>query len=920
MACIEKKIKIISIDQPFLHTLAQYLFEQHQDNSPDFSNILVIFPTQRNKLYFRRYLLDVSGAAGIIPPVMKSIAELVDILYENTGGKKGLLLNTTERNFILKKVVQALKVEHWDDLPFLKFIAVGKRLLYFFDELSKEQLDFARVDELIRVGHYPEKFVKEEISIIKDIYNGYRKAITDLGYHDIIDKCRVVLGGPEMSSLELFQHIYISGLVATTSLENSIIHDILHDFSADLIIHSGYCDPKPAADPTTPFYLHAKMLRNLGVKSFDNIGTIGENTSPVPVVNITRTKSMFQQTLHIKDILRKASSRYEPHRIAVVLTDEKCLYPVIDILKSSGLNYNLSAGLPLPQAPLYTFLMQLLDVVESGFHHTELSVFLKHPLNKNAVVQGRPIRPMVYMLAKLMVKERLNYFHFEEHRTTELQPLIELLKRYRDVVVQEVSYRQYIMSLIEILNEIISYNSEFLKASAESIGDFFDRLNDLGKLRLVPDIAETGIRMLRFVLDILKDETFRTMGDPMKGVQVIGILESRNLDFDCIILPSMNEGIFPRRSEKDLFVNQQVRKELGLPYDKERESLYHYYYSEMISGKKEVFISYIEEEKRDIRSRFIDFQVDKGAVVNEVGKKLSSSAHKMKIRSVRKSSDLFKKLIHKLTKRGLSPTNLKNYRECPYRFYLRYLLGIKEPEAVVEEADYMEWGRIVHRALCDFYKYDVPEGLTTKSLNVLKLKLHQRLDNAMRKELAQSPKMTSFLDLEIYKKRMDKFLDYEKERSKTGYTVLTDRIEEQINYSLSVNNVKVKLYGYPDRIERENDRYNILDYKMTIPSRKKYEVSDEFIEFQLPLYGMIISKGDFSLMNNLAYYGISRDIKLCNVADGNNVAEYLSDFKSRILQPTIEEMLSPEVPFCQTCTKASSKYCPFTALCGVANG
>ena len=841
------------------------------------------------------------------------------MFYENTGGKKGLMLNSAERNFILKKVVQSLKVEHWDDLPFLKFITIGKRLLHFFDELSKERLGFERVDELVRIGHYPEKFVKLEISIIREIYDGYRKALVDLGYHDIIDKCRVVFDNPNMSSLRLFKHVYIAGLVATTCLENSIIRDILHNFNAELILHSSLADLRPTADPTQPYYLHAKMLNNIGAKAFDEIGTIGDGNSVTPVVHITRTKSMFHQTFHIKEILRKVRSRYEPHRIAVVLTDEKCLYPIIDILKSSGLPYNLSAGLPLTQAPLYTFLNQLLDVVESGFHHTELSVFLKHPLNKNAVVGGRSIRPMIYTLGKLMIKERMNYFHFEEYEKTELRPLTELLKKCCDTVVQKTLLPRYITTLIETLNEIISYNSDLLKANTESLGDFFDRLDGLAKLRMVSDVAEPGIRMLRFILDILKDNNFMTIGDPMKGVQVIGILEARNLDFDCVILPSMNEGIFPKRSEKDLFVNQQVRKEVGLPYDKERESLYHYYYSEMISGKKEVFISYIEEEKRDIRSRFIDFQIEKGAVVNEMDKKLSSSVHKMKIRSVKKSSDLFKKLIHKLTTRGLSPTNLKNYRECPYRFYLRYLLGIKEPESIVEEADYMEWGRIIHKALCDFYKYDIPDGLIAKDLTALKFKLHQRLDSALRKELAQYPKMTNFLDLEIYKKRMDRFLVWEKERSKAGYTVLTDKIEEQISYFLSVNNVKVKLYGYPDRIERENDRYNILDYKMIIPSRKKYELDEEFVEFQLPLYGMIVSEEDFSLINNLAYYGISRDIKICYIADKKDIAEYLAEFKIKILQPTIQEMLSPDIPFCQTCTKISNRYCAFTDLCGVDN-
>ena len=918
MASIEKNIKIIPIDRPFLHVLAQYVFENHKIDAPDFSKILMIFPTQRNKLYFRRYLLDATGTMGIVPPVMKSIDEVIDILYEDAGGERGLVLNSAERNFILKKVIQLLKVEYWKDLPFIKFITIGRRLLHFFDELAKENISFEHLDERIRIGHYPEKFVKDEIVIIKNIYDKYRKALADLGYRDVIDVCKVV-GGKKVTLLKLYKQIYIAGLVATTNMENGVIGHMIKDLNAQLILHSSFNAIESAVDPVAYFYLHTKMLNGLGIKEPCTIDTIGKSHSVKPVVHITRTKSVFLQTLHIKEILRSIKHRYQPHRIAIVLTDEKCLHPIIDVLQASGFEYNLSAGLPLFQAPLYSFLKQLLDVVESGFHFAELAVFLKHPLLKNAVINGRSIRPMTYGIREEMIKKRMNYLYFDDHEKSEYLLLINLLKRLRDIVVKQVSWVDYSISLIDLLNEVISYNDDFLKVGAESTNDFCDRLNGLAKLRMVSDITEPGIEMLRFIINILKDDSYKTFGDPMKGIQVIGILEIRNLDFDCIILPSMNEGIFPRRSDKDLFVNQQLRKEVGLPYDKERESLYHFYFTEMINGKKEVFVSFIEEEERDIRSRFIDFQIEKGAIVNEMSKKLSSSSRERKIHSVQKSSDLFKKLIHKLTTRGLSPTNLKNYRECPYRFYLRYLLGVREPDIIVEEADYMEWGRIIHKALCDFYKYDIPDGLIKGDIMRLRSNLHNRLDKAMRRELAQSPKMVNFLDLEIFKKRLDGFLDLEKERSKVGYRVLTDKIEEQISHIISAHNVQVKLYGYPDRIEIEQGKYNILDYKMTIPRKQTYELNDDFVEFQLPLYGLIIAKGDFSLINNLAYYEISRNIRICSLVDPKDINDYLSDFKARILKPTIEEMLSPDVPFCQTCSKTSSKYCAFTDLCGVIN-
>ena len=124
MLSIENKIKIIPIELPFLRVLATRIHNKFKDNFPDLSDILMVFPSQRNKVYFRRYLLEVSNNKGVIPPTMKTIDELTLEIYESLNGKRGMLLNKIERNFILKKVIDSLKIELWQDIPFLKFISI----------------------------------------------------------------------------------------------------------------------------------------------------------------------------------------------------------------------------------------------------------------------------------------------------------------------------------------------------------------------------------------------------------------------------------------------------------------------------------------------------------------------------------------------------------------------------------------------------------------------------------------------------------------------------------------------------------------------------------------------------------------------------------------------------------------------------
>ena len=188
MSAIRGKVTTIPIDQPFLRLLAQYVAETCKDSFPDLSNVLVVFPAQRNKLYFRRFLLESFGSTAMMPPTMMTVAELLDVSYEAAGGRTAMILNNIERNFLLKNVVDSLKVEFWKDLPFLWFIGIGDRLLDFFDELAKEQVTIKKIEEIALAGHYPERYITNELSIIKKIYHGYRKKLGEQGYHDAIDK------------------------------------------------------------------------------------------------------------------------------------------------------------------------------------------------------------------------------------------------------------------------------------------------------------------------------------------------------------------------------------------------------------------------------------------------------------------------------------------------------------------------------------------------------------------------------------------------------------------------------------------------------------------------------------------------------------------------------------------------------------
>jgi RecB family exonuclease len=923
MTSIQNRVRIIPVEQPFLRVLAGYVHKKFAASTPDFSRILVVFPSQRNKFYFRRYLLEASGVRSIMPPVMKTLDELIEYCYECSGGKRGMLLHSIERNSLLKNAIDELKVEFWKDMRFLKFIALGNRLLSFFDEIAKERVTFAKIEEEVKLGHYPEKYVENELPILKRIYEEYRKALKASGYQDVVDQNMLVHEQFSSECLEHYDHILIGGLAATTVVETELIKKILNELPSDLVLHSCPGDDLQNMDrPDKPFYIHHKLLRALGV-DLSKIGTLKREAVSEPVIRVKEVKTESEQTFYLHSVIKECVTRYdELHRVGIVLPDESIMYSVAESLRAAGIEYNLSAGLPLGQSVLYAFLGQLHEVIRSDYHCEEFFTFIRHPLFKNAVINGQSLRPLIYGLEDFMIRNRLNFFERGNVIENRFDPLIDVLQRGFSTAQADSSFCDYIEGMISYLNELLGYNKQMIETNAPGIKELFEQLHRLTTLRIAEKMSARSIDALEFILWVLQDHRYRVEGDPMRGVQVIGLLEARNLDFDCLILPSMNEGVFPRRSEKDMFINQAVRRAVGLPYTQERENLYYYYYIELTKSKKEIYISYVAEQERDVASRFINLRTESAQKDDSVIK-LARTAFDLSKREVKKSPGIVKALYQYLQKDGLSPTALSDYRKCPYRYYLKYIMRITEPSEIIEEPGAKEWGEVVHNAVRNFYQYHFPGGFSKKEMDRATAVMERELEKALERNrsLAVKPKSATYIDLNVFKRRLRHFLETEAQRFNDGFEIFKAVLERKAKHHLSINNAQVRVYGYIDRIDLYQDHYYIIDYKTgRIPNRKTYNIGDDFTEFQLPLYALVFSEEHFEIIGGMMYYEIGRQSRTVDIIDEKDAVGYLNAFKHEILVPTIKQILDPEVAFYQTENDDFCDYCIYAQLCGEEHG
>ncbi|MDD5454318.1 MAG: PD-(D/E)XK nuclease family protein, partial [Candidatus Ratteibacteria bacterium] len=898
------QILTVPFELPFLRVLAKYIYQKHLSISPDFGRILIVFPSERNKLYFREYLLCETGKEAIVPPNLLTTEQLYDYIFEKAGGVKLSLAEEIERNVLLKKATEELKAKNLKELSFVKFISIGRKLLAFFDELTSWGLQIKDIENVKEKLHFPSRYIDEELPILKKINERYKKNLKAEGLTDTASAHLSIAENFKSGYLEHFESIYIAGCLALTLTDISLIKKILEQVPAELIIH---CDKENLTDNSLEnvFYHHNKILGMLNA-DIENIQTLcpenfKHNKPSIPVY-IQKCKNTLDEVSFIISTLSELSFRYALNRIGIILPDEPMYLPLKDALEKFNIPYNLSMGIPFKHTFLYSFLKDTCDFIDSNFSSETFLVLLKNPAIKGIVKDKIPFKDLAYELDGKIRKENLSRIS----RETEL-PGADILTDYifdiTDKLSRNCSFGEYLKTLREIIQELAELNNKLYKKISLILNDLTVQLINIENSKIPGQFCPKGKDKLKFIMSILQTISFPVSGDFLNGVQVIGILEARNIDFDSVIIPSCNEGIFPKKSDKDLFLPANLRKEVALPFYKERDALYSYYFHQLITGKKEVYLSYRSEEKTQfgLKNRWIEELIEgnqKHFTVTENEETNSATLRRLytgkgKDKSYgKKSSIAYKnqKTLNSLKYFTFSPSILKTFKLCPYKFYLSYVLNMREPKSITEEYEASIWGKIFHNALARLYNEKYPGGYT-KNIKKQVIGNSFKIGEEEFKKAYPQPKAALCFDWERNKERMKNLIDMEIAHFEEGFKPM--EIEKGLRpYTIDIHDkLKIKIGGIPDRIDVRKGKFYIIDYKIgNKPDRKTYEIGKDFTEFQLPLYGLTYAKGDTEKIVGLIYYHLDENLRDFTKLDilkeeGEN---YVQQFKKSILLPTLK--------------------------------
>ena len=539
------------------------------------------------------------------------------------------------------------------------------------------------------------------------------------------------------------------------------------------------------------------------------------------------------------------SKKQELKDVALVLADENLLLPVLEFLPNSIDKLNITMGNSMRNVHMYAFFdaffqlhinREKLSGKNEKFYYQDLFKIWQHPAFQTSGYAG----------ALLLLKQKLQSLNHSfpskeavlEHCPKELRPWMKLLLNYKSEhpfgIIDDA------LSLIDLIktNTIAQGRKDSL--DLEQLFVFAKLFNQIKNLQ-----DKYGfIKELKTLHHLFKQssrlESLSFFGEPLSGLQLMGMLETRNLDFEHVILLSANEGFLPEGKSDNSFIPFDIRKEVGLPTYLDKDAIFAYHFYRLAQRCKTLTLVYNTESDAmgaGEKSRFIT------QLENELFTKYPSTisfseeilSHELqqiipKELSIVKDVEIQEKLKDLATGKGFSPSSLNSYKNCPMQFYYEKVLKIRDPEVVEETIAANTLGTVVHRALEDFYKPFLNQLISQSDVKAMLPKIPAKLNELFASEFKKGVfnKGKNLLIYTVAEQFLNAFLKDEIKQLSKGDEIHIKGLEEDLKASISVEGIDfpINLNGNADRIDRFNGGLRITDYKTGKVDKNELQTDD----------------------------------------------------------------------------------------------
>ncbi len=892
---------------------------------PDTGNVIYILPSKRAGVFLKK-ILSKTITKTVLAPEIYSIEDFIEKVSSLVTA------NTTTQLFELYKAY--LSVGDYEKESFDSFLKWGQILLQDFNEVDRYLVDasslYKNIEAIQEVNHWslnPEKSEMIENYLhfwryLEEIYNQfnnnlikqglghqgliYRTSVAQLpSYISQINKNHVFLG---FNALNTAESILIQTILEKT--DATIYWDIDHYFLQDTIHDAGYFIRN---------YQNAwEVLRGKTLNGLSNHYNTAKN---IEIIGVPKNIS---QVNYVGDLLHKIQNE-NPESLsntAIVLGNEELLNPLLNSIPENIPATNITMGQKLESTPLASFFTNLLDFHEQK---TEKGWFYKNLLNLLTHSYAVLLFDANEVSAEaLITKIKTNNWSYIS--SSQIEDLIPTNATVALLFKDTNNNPNYLIDNFLVLVQSIR-TIEIVKDNAlllEQLYKFYTLFNQLKDLCANFSYINNLKSFKQLFKQLLTTETLDFQGNPIEGIQIMGMLESRLLDFETIIITSVNEGVLPSGKSNNSFIPFDLKIKNGLPTYKEKDAVYTYHFYRLLQRAKNVYIVYNTEPdalEGGEKSRLIT-----QLLTDENRTDITEYIATPQIRSVTREKETISKtksliaLIQEKAKKGFSPSSLSNYIRNPIDFYKQNLLNINDVLQVEETLAPNTFGTIVHDSLEELYTPLIGINLTVGLLNGIKKNIPKIVSLNFEKTYKEGNISSgkNYISFHVILKYIQTFIDAEV-KSLADHCIKIIALEQSLSVPLKVNGLDfpIILKGKLDRIDEYDGITRIIDYKTGKVERRNVEIMDWDIlreeyqyskAFQLLCYGLMYFKTDPK--ENLSIQaGI---ISLKNFAEGtllfaqkesargaknhliNN--KVISDFE-QILGQLITDICNPEIPF-----------------------
>jgi hypothetical protein len=960
----------------FLEHIAESLYTE-------FGNTLnrhcLVFPNRRAGLYFLKYL-----AARIEKPVWVPSILTINELFRSfsslqIAGNEILLFELYKVYRRLKKAPESFdEFYYWGDMLLNDFDDVDKYLVDAF-LLFRNVLDIKNIDrqfgglteeqtEIIKrfwTNFNPDKFTNEKSgfisvwAVLSDLYSDFRNSLKmqNMAYEGMIFREIAECTKDYPTSDERWDFIHFIGFNALNECEKVLMTRFKRAGKARF-----YWDYDNS-------YINQGKLNSAGFFMRENLKIFGNDMSSgwnydtmlskgVPAVcrRIIDTSSDVAQVKLVSQLLEEIPdiNKDNAHHTAIVLADENLLMAILTSLPENMGDINITMGHPLKQTLIYTFLKHLMDLQRNAaitegvvrFGYKDVISILRHSLLSRLLSESD--NELIDKIVKTNLT-RIPSDHF-----TKSEPLSQIFKK--PLTPAELSgYFKDILSLIALNDE--KYKDKTAGSSVQSNirNEFIYRvvlsINRLETIVNNPEVSFTTNTYITILDRLLRMQSVPFSGEPLTGIQIMGILETRALDFKNLIILSVNEGILPAVSAGSSFIPFSLREAFGLPSINHQESVYAYHFYRLLQRSENVTFIYnsnsegirsgemsrflIQMKYEDtLKPDFLDLNFEIKPHLN-TGERI--------VRSEEHSRQLVSLFLDKNNTKSLSPSAINTWLNCRMKFFYRYINGLKEPDNISADIDPAMLGNILHEIMKNLYQPYIGSVLNGEILNgmignknflsgIINEAVNEKFragrnDSASGNELIVRDVLMTYLLRVLY---TDKAL--------TPFFVLN--LEESFGFVLSFqydgSQIEILTGGTIDRIDVINGVTRIVDYKTGTVSENVNSVNDLFLNdrkkdadgwLQTLLYceaylaknpGSIVRPSVYKIRKlNGVFVTDKLKLKISsrNETEIDNYQTVREEFLIG-LKGLISTIFSEDEPFVKTDDiRGKCSYCPYKTLC-----